>query len=82
VSARIQGIPASRRIAELQQHDVEEIGKDEDAGGEVMAGADGVAVKQDAHLEGLKLIPNPPDLEAWRQRLFGVDGLVGLSEEE
>jgi len=61
---------------------VEEIGRDEEAVGEVVAGVDGVAVKQDAHLEGLKLVPDPPALEAWRQRLFGVDGLVGLSEDE
>lgn len=32
--------------------------------------------------EGLKLIANPPDLEAWRQKLFDVDGYITLNEEE
>ncbi|KAJ5899047.1 hypothetical protein N7495_003791 [Penicillium taxi] len=33
-------------------------------------------------LEGMKLIPNPPDLEFWREKLFHVDGVITLSEEE
>jgi glutathione S-transferase len=32
--------------------------------------------------EGLKLIANPPDLEAWRQKLFDVDDYITLNEEE
>tara|TARA_R110002003_G_scaffold198_23_gene15586 strand:- start:26139 stop:26729 length:591 start_codon:yes stop_codon:yes gene_type:complete len=32
--------------------------------------------------QGLKLIADPPDLEAWRQRLFDVDDTMTLSEEE
>lgn len=43
---------------------------------------DGVVVKSDGQFEGLKLIPNPPDLECWRQRLFAVDEMVLLSEEQ
>ncbi|KAF2813531.1 uncharacterized protein BDZ99DRAFT_381251 [Mytilinidion resinicola] len=43
---------------------------------------EGVAVKSDGQFEGLKLIPNPPDLECWRQRLFAVDEMVLLSEEQ
>ena len=31
---------------------------------------------------GLKLIPNPPDLEAWREKLFHVDDTITLTEEE
>ncbi|KAK2799617.1 hypothetical protein FQN51_006749 [Onygenales sp. PD_10] len=35
-----------------------------------------------AHFGNMKLIPNPPDLEKWRERLFNVDDLIVLSEEE
>jgi glutathione S-transferase len=38
--------------------------------------------KLDAHLEGLRLIPDPPELETWRQRLFDVDDMIVVSEEE
>jgi hypothetical protein len=38
--------------------------------------------KPDAHLEGLRLVPEPPDLEAWREKLFGVDDMIVLSEEQ
>ncbi|APA14640.1 hypothetical protein SS1G_06623 [Sclerotinia sclerotiorum 1980 UF-70] len=29
-----------------------------------------------------KIIPNPPNLEAWREKLFNVDEMITLSEEE
>lgn len=32
--------------------------------------------------QGLKLIANPPDLEAWRQKLFNVDAMITLTEDE
>jgi glutathione S-transferase len=38
--------------------------------------------KPDAHLEGLKLVPDPPELDTWRQRLFDVDDMIVVSEEE
>jgi hypothetical protein len=38
--------------------------------------------KNDAHLVGLKLIPNPPELEAWRERLFHIHETIVLTEEE
>ncbi len=38
--------------------------------------------KPDKHLEGLKCIPEPPDKEPWRHRLFDVDGLMILTEEQ
>ena len=38
--------------------------------------------KNDSHLEGLKLIPNPPDLQAWREKLFYIEEPVTLTEEE
>ncbi|RJE22901.1 Glutathione transferase [Aspergillus sclerotialis] len=33
-------------------------------------------------LNGLKLIPKPPDLEAWREKLFNVDKAITLTEEQ
>jgi hypothetical protein len=38
--------------------------------------------KPDKHLKGLKCIPEPPDKEPWRHRLFDVDGLMILTEEQ
>ncbi|KAI9686023.1 MAG: hypothetical protein M1822_004006 [Bathelium mastoideum] len=38
--------------------------------------------KNDSHLEGLKLIANPPDLQAWREKLFHIKEPITLSEEE
>lgn len=29
-----------------------------------------------------KIVPNPPDLEAWRQKLFDVNEMITLSEDE
>lgn len=40
------------------------------------------AEKQDSHFGGLKLIPKPPDLETWRERLFNVDEMITLTEEQ
>lgn len=34
------------------------------------------------HLENLKIIPNPPDLEQWRNKLFDVDGLITMTEDQ
>jgi glutathione S-transferase len=39
-------------------------------------------VKPDDHLKGLKLVSDPPDLDTWRQRLFNVDDMIVVSEEE
>lgn len=32
--------------------------------------------------QGLKMIPDPPDLESWRKKLFNVDDMITLTEEE
>ncbi|KAG9206020.1 hypothetical protein G6514_006298 [Epicoccum nigrum] len=32
--------------------------------------------------KGLRLIPNPPNLDEWRQRLFDVDDTITLTEEQ
>lgn len=34
------------------------------------------------HFGGLKLISEPPNLEAWREKLFNVDETITLTEEE
>jgi hypothetical protein len=37
---------------------------------------------KDSHMGGLKIVPNPPDLDAWRERLFNVDEPITLTEEQ
>lgn len=34
------------------------------------------------HFSNLKMIPDPPDLDAWREKLFNVDNVIELTEEE
>jgi hypothetical protein len=34
------------------------------------------------HFGGMKLVPHPPDLQAWRERLFNVDDTITLTEEQ
>ena len=36
----------------------------------------------DGHFSNLKMIPNPPDLDEWRQKLFNVEDTVTMTEEE
>lgn len=43
---------------------------------------DEAPVSNHGQFEGLKLIPNPPDLDAWREKLFHVDDTITLTEEE
>ncbi|RWQ94502.1 glutathione transferase [Paecilomyces variotii] len=53
--------------------------------GELLGGSGGEPVatgKSDGHFGGMKLIPYPPDLEAWRERLFNVDETITLTEEQ
>lgn len=33
-------------------------------------------------LQGMRLVPDPPDLDYWRQKLFDVDEAITLSEEQ
>ncbi|OQE96260.1 hypothetical protein PENNAL_c0001G00160 [Penicillium nalgiovense] len=44
--------------------------------------ADPVAFTGPGELQGFKLVPNPPHLDYWRDRLFNVDEMITLSEEE
>ncbi|KAI2088477.1 hypothetical protein LOZ36_002250 [Ophidiomyces ophidiicola] len=34
------------------------------------------------HFDGMRLIPDPPNLQQWRERLFNVEDTIVLSEEE
>ena len=34
------------------------------------------------HFKNLKMIPNPPNLEEWRRRLYDVDEVITLTEDE
>ena len=38
--------------------------------------------KSDGQFEGLKIIPHPPDLHVWRERLFNVDDTIVLTEDQ
>jgi hypothetical protein len=53
---------------------------------EVVAQGDTASIPQigkpDKHLKGLKYIPEPPDKELWRHKLFDVDGLMILTDEQ
>ena len=46
------------------------------------AGEDVTTLTSHGQFKGLRLIPNPPDLDAWRQRLFDVDDTITLTEEQ
>ncbi|KAJ5440907.1 Glutathione S-transferase/chloride channel C-terminal [Penicillium cf. griseofulvum] len=43
---------------------------------------DPVAFTGPGELQGFKVVPNPPHLDYWRDRLFNVDEMITLSEEE
>ncbi|GIK03188.1 hypothetical protein Aspvir_007257 [Aspergillus viridinutans] len=38
--------------------------------------------KQDGCLKDMKLVPDPPDLEYWREKLFNVDETITLTEDQ
>ena len=40
------------------------------------------AVKSEGHLENLKLVPDPPDLQEWRNKLFDVSDTITLTEDQ
>lgn len=44
--------------------------------------ADPVSFTGPGELQGFKVVPNPPHLDYWRDRLFNVDEMITLSEEE
>lgn len=44
--------------------------------------SDDATLANHGQFKGLKLIPNPPHLDEWRQRLFDVDETITLTEEQ
>jgi glutathione S-transferase len=46
------------------------------------ADADDAPASNHGQFHGLRLIPDPPHLEAWRQKLFDVDEMITLNEDE
>ncbi len=34
------------------------------------------------HFSGMKAVPNPPDLQQWRHKLFNVKEMITLTEDE
>ncbi len=38
--------------------------------------------KSDGHFRNLKVVPHPPNLEEWRERLFHVNETITLTEDE
>lgn len=34
------------------------------------------------HFTGMKAIPNPPDLQEWRQKLFNIKEMITMTEDE
>lgn len=49
-----------------------------------LSGGPGGAVieNKDSHFGTMKIVPSPPDLDAWRDRLFNVDEPITLTEEQ
>ncbi|CAI7637232.1 unnamed protein product [Penicillium pancosmium] len=43
---------------------------------------DPMAASFAGQLQGMRLVPDPPNLEYWRDRLFHVDEIITLSEDE
>lgn len=43
---------------------------------------DDTPLSNHGQFHGLKLIANPPDLEEWREKLFHVDEMITLTEEQ
>lgn len=38
--------------------------------------------KSDGHFRDLKVVPHPPNLDEWREKLFHVNETITLTEEE
>ena len=44
--------------------------------------ASGPGKKDGGHFVGMKMVPDPPDLERWRERLFNVNETITMTEDE
>lgn len=71
--ARNNGLPTLQSSGQPFQSDFIEL----DSGS-----ADPVSFTGPGELQGFKVVPNPPHLDYWRDRLFNVDEMITLSEEE
>ncbi|KAI9848115.1 MAG: hypothetical protein M1838_000640, partial [Thelocarpon superellum] len=49
---------------------------------ELFATPESAGAKRDGHLDGLKIVPSPPNLAEWRAKLFDVSETITLTEEE
>jgi hypothetical protein len=54
----------------------------QEAVGFLSGGSGAVMEAKDSHFGSMKIVPNPPDLDAWRERLFNVDEPITLTEEQ
>lgn len=36
----------------------------------------------DGHFSNLKMVPDPPNLEEWRKRLFDLDDTITMTEDQ
>ncbi|CRG84822.1 Putative acetyltransferase C18B11,09c [Talaromyces islandicus] len=53
-----------------------------EAAGSFLSGPGAVVENKDSHFGSMKIVPNPPDLDAWRDRLFNVDEPITLTEDQ
>jgi len=61
----------------LQHNSIGRLQQEED----LFGSPEGADQKSNGHLSS-KIVPDPPNLAEWRQRLFNVDEMITLSEEE
>jgi hypothetical protein len=61
----------------IQHNSISRLQQEED----IFGSPDGADQKSNGHLSN-KLVIDPPNLEEWRQKLFNVDEVITLSEEE
>jgi glutathione S-transferase len=61
----------------LQSHTIPQIQKNAE-----LPLTEPAAEKPDGHFRGMKMIPDPPDLQLWREKLFNVNEMITLTEEE
>lgn len=73
---RQQPFPQASRMPDIR-HDGREINVQPS-----QSQADNAPIQENAHLEGLKLVPSPPELALWRQRLFDVDSTIVMTQNE
>ncbi|OKL60122.1 hypothetical protein UA08_04673 [Talaromyces atroroseus] len=67
----------STSLSSLQQP-----GRIEPVPQEARNGSETSAEIKDSHVMSMRIVPNPPDLDLWRERLFNVDEPIMLTEEQ